>query len=394
MRAAYRLALATLLSSATSLQPSYQKIARQQRRGVMTLRQARKGRAAFSPLRSADAARYPELLAPGDTPLSAAARGSAPSAGAAQAGEQTLFRHRFLVNQDFCIRMPLDAQSLLYSCTMNADLSGYMELQLEAFRPLAKVRWSPDARRMLSLPNAGGSSLVSEALALELLARTFGASLKKTETELVYHPGSKMTDFAIDVFGGYPLGVSVTRAYKWRGDFRKVTARHKRAAKRQLQQQEQRRRREQPPRPRPPRHQQHTRGAHHHGEARAATEAMAAVEAAAEATAVPCEAADEGIADEDDEGEEGAVDMPMARFVPAGLQPCEARRLLIKKLAAIKESSRNVQNHSWRKQLLVVFTFSHGDAALLERQYELLPAGLRSNTVLVVTRTNGVQWIW
>lgn len=53
-----------------------------------------------------------------------------------------------------------------------------------------------------------------------------------------------------------------------------------------------------------------------------------------------------------------------------------------------------MQNYSWRKQLLVVFTFSHGDAALLEREYSKLPAELRANTVLLVTRTNGVEWIW
>ena len=35
--------------------------------------------------------------------------------------------------------------------------------------------------------------------------------------QLRYSHGSKMTDFAIECFGGYPLGVSVTRAYKWRG---------------------------------------------------------------------------------------------------------------------------------------------------------------------------------
>jgi hypothetical protein len=40
------------------------------------------------------------------------------------------------------------------------------------------VRWSPDAARMLEMPNAGGSSLVSEALAFEVLARAFGASLE------------------------------------------------------------------------------------------------------------------------------------------------------------------------------------------------------------------------
>ena len=58
---------------------------------------------------------------------------------------------------------------------------------------------------------------MSEVLAFELLARTFGASLERTELELAYTRGSKMTDFAIILFGGYPLGVSVTRAYKWHG---------------------------------------------------------------------------------------------------------------------------------------------------------------------------------
>ena len=61
---------------------------------------------------------------------------------------------------------------------------------------------------------------------------------------------------------------------------------------------------------------------------------------------------------------------------------------------AVNVSSRNVRNHRWCKQLLVVFTFSHSDAALLQEEYEKLHAELRANTVLIVTRTNGVQWIW
>jgi hypothetical protein len=230
--------------------------------------------------------------------------------------QQTLFRHRFVVSQDFCIRMPLDAPQLLQSLMTHDDLSGYIELQLEAFRPLSKVRWSPDSQRMLRLPNAGGSSIISEVLAFELLARTLGASLDKTELELEYAHASKMTDFAITVLGGYSLGVSVTRAYKWHGP--KI-----------------------------------------------------------------------------DPGTVAHSEWPRcSRHEPAGLHAEEARRLLIKKLLGIQESSQAVVNHSWRKQVLVVFTFSHGDAALLEREYRCLPSALRANTVLVVTRTDGVQWIW
>ena len=215
------------------------------------------------------------------------------------AGEQALFRHRFLVSSDLCIRLPIEAATLLRAFVVHSHLAGVVHLQLESFRPISKVNLCPDAKRMASMPNAGGSSLLSEVLAFELLARAFGASLERTETELDYAPGSKLTDFAITIFGGYPLGVSVTRAYKWRG----------------------------------------------------------------------------GHAD------------------PSGLDVYDARRLLIKKLAAINVSSQNLLNYRWRKQLLVVWAFTHRDAMLLENTYKQVPAELRANTVLLITRCNGVNWI-
>ena len=110
-----------------------------------------------------------------------------------------------------------------------------------------------------------------------------------------------MTDFAIHLFGGYPLGVSVTRAYKWR----------------------------------------------------------------------------KGLLQE---------------RVPKELDVCEAKRLLVKKLEAINTSSRNVQNYRFRKQILLVWAFTHRDATLLEQIYTEVPASLRANTVLI-TRCNGVDWI-
>lgn len=87
----------------------------------------------------------------------------------------------------------------------------------EAFRPRHKLRWSEEARRMLETPNAGGTSQLSEALSLEFLARSFGARLVKTETELSYSSGSKITDYAVSLFGTHLVGVSVTRAVKWQG---------------------------------------------------------------------------------------------------------------------------------------------------------------------------------
>ena len=158
---------------------------------------------------------------------------------------------------------------------------------------------------MLALPNAGGSSLLSEALALELLSRAFGASLERTELELVYSHGSKMTDFAINLFGGYQLGVSVTRAYKW----------------------------------------------------------------------------SRGTADS------------AGPTRPGELNVHEAQRLLVKKLRGINASSKNVQNFRWTKQLLCVWAFSHRDATLLEEIYEQMPAELRANTVMLITRCDGASWI-
>ena len=77
----------------------------------------------------------------------------------------------------------------------------------------------------------------------------------------------------------------------------------------------------------------------------------------------------------------------------AGLNVAEARRLLHKKLKAINVSSQNVKNYRWRKQLLHVWAFNHRDATLLEHIYEQVPASLRANTVLLITRCDGVQWI-
>jgi hypothetical protein len=61
--------------------------------------------------------------------------------------------------------------------------------------------------------NAGGSSLLSEVFAFEVLHRCEAAALLKTETEVVYQvaePGA-ITDLLVSV-GGTKLGVSVTRA--------------------------------------------------------------------------------------------------------------------------------------------------------------------------------------
>lgn len=84
--------------------------------------------------------------------------------------------------------------------------------------PAERPRLTDGAQTIMATPNAGGSSVPSEAFAMEVLALCEGASLVKTETMIVYDPPtSKKTDILVSV-QGTQLGVSVTRAVSWPRD--------------------------------------------------------------------------------------------------------------------------------------------------------------------------------
>ncbi|KAF9922731.1 hypothetical protein FBU30_007152, partial [Linnemannia zychae] len=89
--------------------------------------------------------------------------------------------------------------------------------------------WSDDALRMLNLPNAGGSSLLSEVLSCEMLFRCLDARLAKTEMEIRYiFAYQPMTDYTISLPGlasDYHVGVSVTRAFAYKGAYRRSECR-------------------------------------------------------------------------------------------------------------------------------------------------------------------------
>lgn len=71
---------------------------------------------------------------------------------------------------------------------------------------------SAPSRRLLDEPNAGGSSSISEAFSLELLARDHGAVLIRTERELQdLHPSHAPPDYTARI-GEHVYAVSVTRA--------------------------------------------------------------------------------------------------------------------------------------------------------------------------------------
>lgn len=73
-------------------------------------------------------------------------------------------------------------------------------------------RLTPGGQKIIADGNAGGSSLLSEVFAYEVLARCEDAVLLKTETEVAYDdPMGKITDLLVEI-DGIPIGVSVTRA--------------------------------------------------------------------------------------------------------------------------------------------------------------------------------------
>ena len=73
------------------------------------------------------------------------------------------------------------------------------------------ARLLPDSQEMIRDGNAGGSSVMSEVFALEVLERCELATLIATETEIVYDQQGKITDILMEI-DDEKVGVSVTRA--------------------------------------------------------------------------------------------------------------------------------------------------------------------------------------
>ncbi|PRP81677.1 hypothetical protein PROFUN_01184 [Planoprotostelium fungivorum] len=88
---------------------------------------------------------------------------------------------------------------------------------------------SDGGHRILTVPNAGGNSVWSEVLSFEVLTGLYGLRLQRTEMELQYMwHGCKITDYSVSISCGnntsISLGVSVTRAMKFRGTFTREDA--------------------------------------------------------------------------------------------------------------------------------------------------------------------------
>jgi hypothetical protein len=77
--------------------------------------------------------------------------------------------------------------------------------------PAERGLLTPGGQHIVSVDNAGGSSVFSEVFAYEWLARCELATLLKTETEIVYDVVGKKADLLVEI-DGQKVGVSVTRA--------------------------------------------------------------------------------------------------------------------------------------------------------------------------------------
>ncbi|KAK2943217.1 putative PE-PGRS family protein [Blattamonas nauphoetae] len=119
---------------------------------------------------------------------------------------------RCIVNTDYSILFTQQSYLDFLHCLSKPLYSQYFTTLFESFVPFHHYDFSPDAIRMLSLPNAGGHSENSEALSFELIHRMFGATLDKAEMEIHYaNEHWKKTDYVCRI-KSHRLGVSVTRA--------------------------------------------------------------------------------------------------------------------------------------------------------------------------------------
>ena len=81
------------------------------------------------------------------------------------------------------------------------------------FDPGDRSKLTEGGQQIFDDPNLGGSSIESEIMAFELLHRCEGATLLKTETEILYDQSGFITDLLVEIADS-KVGVSVTRLYK------------------------------------------------------------------------------------------------------------------------------------------------------------------------------------
>jgi hypothetical protein len=125
------------------------------------------------------------------------------------------------IYEDFVIRSELYYEFLLHKALKSE--TDYIEIIQDVLHRVtaAQILMGDEAQKILREPNAGGASVVSEALSAEYMARRFGARDIVTEMAIQYwFPNWKKIDYIATFFGGR-VGISVTRAmgYPYATDF-------------------------------------------------------------------------------------------------------------------------------------------------------------------------------
>jgi len=123
------------------------------------------------------------------------------------------------LRSDFAIRSSFKNSFQMEALVRDQTKCGIVVSTFESFLRKDKINLCEGSRKMLNLPNAGGGSIWSEVISFEVLASLFRAQLLRTEMELEYWPlGCKITDYSVRMYG-IDIGVSVTRALKYKGIF-------------------------------------------------------------------------------------------------------------------------------------------------------------------------------
>eukprot|EP00755_Sulcionema_specki_P022154 Sspe_Gene.75823::Locus_47376_Transcript_2_2_Confidence_0.667_Length_1375::g.75823::m.75823 len=132
-------------------------------------------------------------------------------------GEELRVKGTLYLTRQFAVEMHRRVADRFATSLANQHLPCFLSTRLHTHAPFSSIPLSDGGKLLLSTPNAGGASVYSEVLSFEVVSRIFNASLRATEMEVTYYPrSSPITDYVCDI-GEETLGVSVTRAFHYKG---------------------------------------------------------------------------------------------------------------------------------------------------------------------------------
>jgi len=127
-------------------------------------------------------------------------------------------------NSQLCVRTTLWDSLAIEHALLNPHGGCVAVQDFRCPADFADIKLCAGAAHMLTAPNAGGSSEISEALSFQLMHTVFGAKLVKTEMDIQYFWSiSKRTDYSAMIYQ-HKFGVSVTRAMKYNDVFTRADA--------------------------------------------------------------------------------------------------------------------------------------------------------------------------